>query len=471
MTTIVNNTYSIFVGLDISKNKADAAIMSVCRDRSIKPKFLRKKLSFNFFKDEVDKFLSTVREFASSDCTSITFAMEITGVYSERIFEYIHDHLNANENVYFLNTQFVNDWREAHHYAKSDPLDAMTITKIIGTDDDVKFVTSPFEDNQKGYNDLKALIHRYYQIKSNYTQEINRLTTTCDCYFPELSMVFPSSSAAFLAILSVYPTTYDIINADINEVFSLVSNATKKRTDYSKIEKLYSLCSQTLLSKEPSQIKKDIIISSVESVSDLKSDMCALEKDIKALASEFELFPILMSMPGCGVITAASVIAETGDISRFKNADHYLSYMGIVPDVKRSGSSVHTVGKITKRGSRILRHSVFMIAEFARRHNPVLKYYFDRVKGGNKKRHKLAVVAVANKIGKYIYSMMKKESTFVILHEHLMKLPEDTRNSFFESIELNYSDKTRKQVYRYSDEYVEIHSFVYKSKQNSEILA
>ena len=50
-----------------------------------------------------------------------------------------------------------------------------------------------------------------------------------------------------------------------------------------------------------------------------------------------------------------------------------------------------------------------MIAEFARRHNPVLKHQFERIKNGNKKRHKLANIAIANKIARYIYSIMKKQ--------------------------------------------------------------
>ncbi|WRK54629.1 IS110 family transposase [Coprobacillaceae bacterium CR2/5/TPMF4] len=59
-------------------------------------------------------------------------------------------------------------------------------------------------------------------------------------------------------------------------------------------------------------------------------------------------------MTGCGPITAATVIAETGDISRFKNADCFVSYSGSSPRNKRSGTSVETMGKISKRDPGIL---------------------------------------------------------------------------------------------------------------------
>ena len=49
-------------------------------------------------------------------------------------------------------------------YPKSDPLDAQTISTIIGTDDDVRYVSDSVFENKNGYQDLKALVHRHYQI-------------------------------------------------------------------------------------------------------------------------------------------------------------------------------------------------------------------------------------------------------------------------------------------------------------------
>ena len=40
----MDNSYELYVGIDVSKGKADAAIISVYRDRTIKPKLLRKKI-------------------------------------------------------------------------------------------------------------------------------------------------------------------------------------------------------------------------------------------------------------------------------------------------------------------------------------------------------------------------------------------------------------------------------------------
>ena len=453
--------FNLYVGIDVSKGKADAAILQVSELRSVKPKFLRKKLSFKFVKSEVLSFLETIRKYSlDSNCIHTYFALEVTGIYSINVYNFIKENCLNNEEIHQLNTDFVSKWRESHNIPKSDPLDAQTICSIIGTDDNVKYVSDNVFENKKGYQDLKALIHRHFQIKKLHSQEINRLIAQCDCYFPELQYVFEPNSAAFLAILSSYPTTHNLINASKDEVFYVAYQATKHRCSMDKIDKLFEYCNDTLVPHVSDHIKL-IIIDIVENIKSIRTQIKALEKEIKLLASTFSQYNLLLSLTGCGPITAATIIAETGNIDRFKNADHFVSYSGSSPRIKRSGTSVEIMGKISKKGSKYLRHALYMTAEFGRRHNPILKHLFERVKNGNKKRHKLAVIAVANRIARYCYSIMKNHSTFIITYESLMRLPEETRNTFFQTISLDFSNNTRKQVYHYSDCNGEVHPFVY----------
>lgn len=462
----MNNSYQLFVGIDVSKGKADAAILQVSDLRSVKPKFLRKKLSFKFVKSEVSSFLEKVRSYSDPNCTHIHFALEVTGIYSHNVYAFIKQNLHKDESIKFINTDFVNQWRETHKIAKSDPLDAQTISNIIGTDPNVSYVDDIVFDTKNGYQDLKGLIHRHYQIKKLYSQEMNRLIAKCDCYFPELQYVFEPRSAAFLAILSSYPTTYDIINAPKQEVFAVVYEATKHHVSMDKIDKLFDLCQDTLVPDTISDHSQTVILNLIENIKNIKGQIREIDRYIKEIVSPLKIYQLLLTLTGCGPITAATVIAETGNIHRFKNADCYVSYSGSSPKNKRSGSSVDTMGKISKRGSKFLRHAIYMIAEFGRRHNPVLKAHFEKIKNSNKKRHKLATIAVANKIARYIYSILKYESSFVIQHEHIMRLPEETRNTFFNSITLDIPKNTRKQIYQYSDEHGEIHEFVYTRSED-----
>ena len=171
-----NYNYNLYVGIDVSKGKADAAVLAVPELRAVKPHFLRKKFSFKFIKSEVVEFLNTVRKYSSDQyCLHTYFALEVTGIYSTNIYTFIKQNCNSDEEIHQLNTDFVNKWRESHNISKSDPLDAQTICSIIGTDDQVKYVSDSVFENKNGYQDLKALVHRHYQIKKLYSQETNRL--------------------------------------------------------------------------------------------------------------------------------------------------------------------------------------------------------------------------------------------------------------------------------------------------------
>ena len=195
----------------------------------------------------------------------------------------------------------------------------------------------------------------------------------------------------------------------------------------------------------------------------LESEIRNLEKIIDSKAEEFPAYHVLLTLTGCGKITAATIVAEIGDISRFHKASQIVSLAGLYGDNSKSGSSVNKRGKISKKGSRYLRHAIYMVAEFARRNNPIFKAYFTKKKNGDRTKHILAVNAVANKLCKVIYSLMKNQSTYIIQYRDLVKLSESTQNEFFQNAETDFSAKTRRKKYLYEDEYGELHEFVFKS--------
>ena len=82
-----------------------------------------------------------------------------------------------------------------------------------------------------------------------------------------------------------------------------------------------------------------------------------VEKRIKELASEEEYREKVHKLEcflGIKTQTALSVIAETGDFKRFPDAQHYASYLGLVPGEDSSGNDRNGVS-ITKAGNRHIR--------------------------------------------------------------------------------------------------------------------
>jgi transposase len=59
----------------------------------------------------------------------------------------------------------------------------------------------------------------------------------------------------------------------------------------------------------------------------------------------------LMTIPGVGVTTAATVMATIGDVQRFANADRLVGYLGLDPRSRQSGAAPARHGRISKQGS------------------------------------------------------------------------------------------------------------------------
>ena len=66
-----------------------------------------------------------------------------------------------------------------------------------------------------------------------------------------------------------------------------------------------------------------------------------IEVEIQKLAYAEDNIRLLMTMPSIGYNTAAALLAVFGDISRFRDADHAASYLGLVPQVKQSANTCH----------------------------------------------------------------------------------------------------------------------------------
>ena len=79
-----------------------------------------------------------------------------------------------------------------------------------------------------------------------------------------------------------------------------------------------------------------------------------IEKQLEELTKDDEMVKLLLTIRGCGKITAWIIRAYTEDISRFANSKKYAAFCGLVPKVKDSNETVHH-GSITRHGPVELR--------------------------------------------------------------------------------------------------------------------
>ncbi len=103
---------------------------------------------------------------------------------------------------------------------------------------------------------------------------------------------------------------------------------------------------------------------------------------------------------------------RTGDpIADFACADQYVAYAGLDPSIHDSGDTLHWRGKISKRGSPVLRHSLYLAAFVVyRKHNCFRRIYSKHRSKG--KGHRKALVIVARHVACVIWRLLTDDRPF-----------------------------------------------------------
>jgi len=141
---------------------------------------------------------------------------------------------------------------------------------------------------------------------------------------------------------------------------------------------------------------------------EIKEEIALLVKQEKEVGKSVE---VICSIPGVGLLTAATVLAETNGFELIRNKRQLTSYAGLDIREKQSGTSVKGKPKISKRGNRHLRKAMYLPALAAIRHEERFKVVFTRLvsKHGIKMK---AAVAVQRKLLELMYILYKTNSTY-----------------------------------------------------------
>lgn len=120
---------------------------------------------------------------------------------------------------------------------------------------------------------------------------------------------------------------------------------------------------------------------------------------------------LLVSIKGIGAKTAALLLAELGDLRRFKSARQLAAYIGITPRHFQSGTSVNKRSAISKQGNARVRAGLYMPAVVAKRWNKPCRVFAERLDAA-KKPGKVIIIAVMRKLVHQIYAILKSQRPF-----------------------------------------------------------
>ena len=125
--------------------------------------------------------------------------------------------------------------------------------------------------------------------------------------------------------------------------------------------------------------------------------------EVEKIVDAHPLQPVLTSMPGVGVRTAARLLTEV-TTKTFPTPGHLAANAGLAPVTRRSGTSIRGEHP-SRRGNKILKRTMFLSA-FAALRDPESRAYYDR-KIAQGKRHNQALIALARRRSDVLYAMLR----------------------------------------------------------------
>jgi transposase len=120
---------------------------------------------------------------------------------------------------------------------------------------------------------------------------------------------------------------------------------------------------------------------------------------------------LLTSIPGIGDQTSFQLLAELGDLRRFTDVRQVVALVGLNPQQRRSGRSVDYTAGIARMGRSSLRAALYLPAVVAKRHNPVLRVFAQRL-AAHGLAPKAVIVAVMRKLLHLAYGVIHSNRPF-----------------------------------------------------------
>jgi transposase len=136
-------------------------------------------------------------------------------------------------------------------------------------------------------------------------------------------------------------------------------------------------------------------LSDLDTLAFARQQILILDQAISSLAAADDRLPLLLQLPGVSLLTALTILAAIGDISRFPDAKHLVGYAGLGARIHDSGLSSRS-GRITKSGRKDLRSSLVEAAHTAANTHPHWQAELSRLEP--RLGHNKAIVAIARKL-------------------------------------------------------------------------
>ncbi len=367
-----------FVGIDVGKSKHAYAVVDA--DGAA--------LASGEFAGTASGFVKLQRALRGFEVEAV--GMEATGHYWRNLWQalghagYACRLLNPTATVYYRRMSLMKH--------KTDALDALCIARYLAS-------VRPAERGLgvEAQECLRTLARSQAATAEQITEAVNRLHKQLDLSFPEFPKLIGRLDAPkALMLLEQYPTALLMGRAR-----TLADKCYGKQNHRIGAPLARRLQDAARNSFGCAQTSSDALLirQSVRHIRLLHEQSQELIREMEALVAEQDRdVANLLSVPGIAIKSAAAVIGEIGDITRFATAKKLAGYIGAHPRFHDSGNkSGHP--RMSKAGNKRLRRILWQCTIVAMKHNPIIKAHYEKKLAEGKKK----MVAIGHCMNKLIH--------------------------------------------------------------------
>lgn len=404
-----------YVGIDIAKR---FHIVCVLGDDN--------KLIKSNFRAESDmsefNLLHQMLRDVDPDVSKFLIGMEATGLLFENLYIYLKE---LGYNVVLLNPYQTSKFRDMDtmKYVKNDNIDSQMIAALLKSGRySQAYVT------QELYQSIKSLYRHKASLMDEMKSAKRQVSTALAVVFPEFEQIIKDPfSVSGMALLRKYPTAKHYKSASPERILKVFRNIKGNNFNLKKASELLDLAKSSIYQGNAKEERAYVIHSNLRRIEFLSNEIKECEIQMANLVDDVDktvttvmakdeetyianLVDNLRSIDGVSDKTIFAILSECGDITRFKNAQSFIGFLGLYPTLYQSGNSTQ-YGKLAKRGAKLAKLAIYQAAIACVRHNDELrKLYLDKKSGG--RAPKECVVIVARKLAKIIYAIYKYNTPY-----------------------------------------------------------
>ena len=384
-----------FLGIDIAKDSFDVALIDKEQKLLAKAKYPMGYEGFNEFAEFLQNYPKE----------ELLLLCESTGIYHLNLLSFL---LEKEYRCTLLNPMLVKAYIQSSTLRKSktDAIDAKHIA-LFGLYHYPKLALATDEL----FSSIKLLLRERVALSQEVAKLKTEIQALVDQLFYELSKNYNIFTNSMLYLLLQAPSRKRIRNLKEQKIRRVLDTASQGKSTISAKE-IRALAKRSV--GISSKSLEAILQSKIRRLLALQEEIALLEEKIQEESKQNfdEDIDILSSIKVVGKTTAISFLGEVGDIAKFSSPKKLCAYIGTDPAIYQSGSSLHSFGKITKRGNRYLRRTLWLMALGVIRNTNTFKAYFTK-KRSEGKSFKQAVIATANKLLRTIYALLKNKTKFI----------------------------------------------------------